>query len=162
MLDICLLLWRLLWASPNSLLGLLLGGCGLVCGGRSRMARGCLEFHGGLIRWGLERTPIFSRWRFTLGHTILGRDALCLEMSRETLNMFTFASMASGDHFFSPHISAPGFISGSQGGTRTGTIPLSRRLMQKPHSWTEPSLSPRKRELHKFSPHLIAAARTKG
>ncbi|MFM7739100.1 MAG: hypothetical protein ACKO9H_06830 [Planctomycetota bacterium] len=82
MLDICFLLWRVLWASPNSLLGLMLGFGGLLSGGRAQWRKGCLEFHGGLIRWGLERTPI-SAAALTLGHTILGRDALCLEISRE-------------------------------------------------------------------------------
>ena len=82
MLDICFLLWRVLWASPNSLLGLMFGLGGLMSGGRAQWRKGCLEFHGGLIRWGLERTPI-SAAALTLGHTILGRDALCLEMSRE-------------------------------------------------------------------------------
>lgn len=82
MLDKFLLFLRVLWASPNSLLGLFLGGCGLISGGRAQWRKGCLEFHGGLIRWGLERTPI-SAAALTLGHTILGRDALCLEMARE-------------------------------------------------------------------------------
>jgi hypothetical protein len=73
---------RLLWASPNSLLGLLCGLGGLLTGGRMQWRRGCLEFYGGVVSWGLARTPI-SAAALTLGHTILGRDHLALEMSRE-------------------------------------------------------------------------------
>lgn len=42
---------------------------------------GCLEFYGGLVSWALARTPI-SAAAMTLGHTILGRDALALELAR--------------------------------------------------------------------------------
>lgn len=72
---------RLLWASPNSLLGILCGLCGLLSGGKMQWRHGCLEFYGGLVSWGLARTPIAAT-AMTLGHTILGRDALALEQAR--------------------------------------------------------------------------------
>lgn len=75
-------LLRLIWASPNTLLGLLCGLCGLLTGGGVQWRKGCLEFHGGLVTWGLARTPIAAA-AMTLGHTILGQDVLALEMCRD-------------------------------------------------------------------------------
>ncbi len=77
-----LLVLQILWASPNSALGLVCGLLGLATGGRVQCRRGCLEFYGGLVRWILAKTPI-SAAAMTLGHTILGRDAESLELARE-------------------------------------------------------------------------------
>ncbi len=59
-----------LWASPNSLLGLLLVPFALLQGGRARIVRGVLEAHGGVITWFLRQGfPLgVSAAAMTLGH----------------------------------------------------------------------------------------------
>jgi hypothetical protein len=72
------------WASPNSLLGLGLGLATLATGGRARFVARALEFHGGLAAWLLERaTPLEGgAMAITLGHVILGRTAAALDIVR--------------------------------------------------------------------------------
>jgi hypothetical protein len=75
---------QFVWASPNSLLGLALGCAGLLTGGRCDVRSGCLEFHGGLVSWLLNRLPTGpGTLAMTLGHTILGQSISALEMARE-------------------------------------------------------------------------------
>jgi hypothetical protein len=69
------------WASPTTSVGLVAGCLTLCTGGQVQRRRGALEFHGGFARWFLERT-IVSAAAMTLGHVIIGRDALSLEISR--------------------------------------------------------------------------------
>jgi hypothetical protein len=73
---------RVFWASPNTALGLVCGLLGLASGGQVQWRRGCFEFHGGLIKWSLNKTPIGAS-ALTLGHTILGRDEQALDLSRD-------------------------------------------------------------------------------
>lgn len=72
----------ILWASPGSLLGLAAGVLALCTGGGARRIGATLEFHGGFVRWLLERRP-FQAAAMTLGHVIIGRDEDCLDNSRE-------------------------------------------------------------------------------
>lgn len=69
------------WAAPCSLLGIAVGGMTLATGGRARRVGGILEFHGGAARWLLEHFP-GDPWAMTLGHTVLGRTAAALDVSR--------------------------------------------------------------------------------
>lgn len=71
----------ILWTSPNTLIGLTLGVVGVVSGGQAQIRRGTVEFHGGLLRWILAKTPI-KAVAMTLGHTIIGQDANCLDAAR--------------------------------------------------------------------------------
>jgi hypothetical protein len=83
-MHVLLKLFGVIWASPNTLLGMILGGVGLCTGGRVQFRRGCLEFHGGLVRWLVRRLPPGeSTMAFTLGHTILGQNSTSLELARE-------------------------------------------------------------------------------
>ena len=76
-------LWSYAWASPNSLIGLVIAGAMLLLGGESRRIAGVLEVCGGLIGTLLGPTRIALPWRaITLGHVILGIDAVALEESR--------------------------------------------------------------------------------
>lgn len=70
-----------LWASPNTLLGLLVGGTGLVTGGAVQRVGGILEFHGGTVSRLLNNRLICAQ-AMTLGHVVLGRDATRLEACR--------------------------------------------------------------------------------
>jgi len=73
----------ILWASPYTLLGLLLGGIGLCTGSRMRIRGKVIEFHGGSVKWLLGR--FFGgqgALAFTLGHTILGQTDAALDITR--------------------------------------------------------------------------------
>ncbi len=74
---------RLVWASPNTLIGLLIGLLACVFGTRAQLRHGCLEFYGGLVTRALDHIPPGSRTAaMTLGHTILGRDRAVLDRVR--------------------------------------------------------------------------------
>ncbi len=74
-----------LWVSPVTVCALWLVLLGLFTGGRARTVRGVIEVHGGLVGWYLRRgMPWFGpAAAMTLGHVILGRDAECLDISRD-------------------------------------------------------------------------------
>ena len=71
------------WAAPNSLIGILLGGIGLLSGGRVQLRRGCLEFYGGAVTSILNRLPPHGVMAMTLGHTIVGRSRAALSVVRD-------------------------------------------------------------------------------
>ena len=81
-------LWRALfktavvtWASPYSMLGLFIGGCGLLTGARCRFRDGAVEFYGGLVASCVRRLPTgIHTAGITLGHVILGQTAHGLEL----------------------------------------------------------------------------------
>jgi hypothetical protein len=75
---------RYLWASPNTLLGLLFVPLALVGHGRLAVVDGVLELHGGLIAL-LLRCCIPRRGgasAMTLGHVVIGRDGPALAVTR--------------------------------------------------------------------------------
>ena len=73
----------LIWASPNSLLGVLVGVLGMLSGGGVQFRQGCLEFYGGLIAKLLRCTPMGTFIAaMTLGHTILGINREVLDTVR--------------------------------------------------------------------------------
>lgn len=71
----------IIWTSPNSLIGLLVGLLGIVTGGKVQLKRGVLEFYGGAITHILRRLPI-NAIAMTLGHTIIGQTANGLNAAR--------------------------------------------------------------------------------
>lgn len=77
-------LLAIVWASPWSLLGVLVGVGTLVSGGKMHRQGRVLAFYGGFARWVLERTPNGQFvLAMTLGHTILAKNEDALEISRE-------------------------------------------------------------------------------
>jgi hypothetical protein len=76
--------FAVLWASPYTLLGLVLGFFGICTGGRMRIHGRVIEFHGGAVKWFLVHLP---GGQFTLaitfGHTILGQTETALDISHE-------------------------------------------------------------------------------
>ncbi len=73
-----------LWASPNSVIGLIAGSAMLCLGGRVRTVRGCAEFSGGLIGSFITSPAVACPYRaMTLGHVILGTDERALDCARE-------------------------------------------------------------------------------
>jgi drug/metabolite transporter (DMT)-like permease len=71
---------RILWALPNTLVGLLLVPVALLSGGGVRRRGGALEVQGRGIAWILRRlVPIpGGASALTLGHIVLGRNERCL------------------------------------------------------------------------------------
>lgn len=75
---------KLIWASPYTLLGLLIGLAGLATGGGVQVRRRAIEFHGGVVTWLLGRAPILGgAAALTLGRTILGQSPGWLDACRD-------------------------------------------------------------------------------
>lgn len=74
----------ILWASPYTLIGLVVGGVGLLTGGRARRRGRTIEFCGGAVAWFVSHLPT-GRYTLamTLGHTILGQTEAGLDIARE-------------------------------------------------------------------------------
>lgn len=76
-------LLRYLWASPASLVGIVLGLLAIACGARARMVDGALEVAGGRIRVLILQLPEGLRFgAITLGHVIVGIDHAVLGHAR--------------------------------------------------------------------------------
>ena len=76
-----LLAW--VWASPWTAVGLAAGAVGLASGGRVQRRGTAIEFHGGGVTWLLDHWPgQVLVAAMTLGHVVLGRDALYLDVTR--------------------------------------------------------------------------------
>ena len=80
MLRILIKLILIVWTSPNTLIGLVVGFVGLLTGGRAQIREGCVEFYGGFVEKGLERLHVAG---MTLGHTILGQTKNGLRIVRK-------------------------------------------------------------------------------
>jgi hypothetical protein len=76
-------LLKYLWASPYSLLGLLLGLAALLLGASARVHRGALEVGGGWMGRAIALLPAPLRFSaMTMGHVILGVDHAALSELR--------------------------------------------------------------------------------
>lgn len=71
-----------MWALPTTSLGLLMMIAALLTRGRVRLVGGVLEVHGGVVAWGLAGLPLSRVAALTLGHVVLGTDAVALETTR--------------------------------------------------------------------------------
>lgn len=72
-----------LWASPWTAVGLAAGAFGLATGGRVQRPGVAIEFHGGAVPWIISRWPCGPyTMAMTLGHVVLGRDEVCLDVTR--------------------------------------------------------------------------------
>lgn len=73
-----------IWASPYTLLGLVIGGFGLCTGGRARIRGRVVEFYAGGVAWFVRQLPGGSFvLAFTLGHVILGQTEASLDVARD-------------------------------------------------------------------------------
>jgi hypothetical protein len=77
-------LGRYIWASPNSLIGLLFLPSAVLTKGGLQIVDGALELHGSFISWVLRKCmPIpGGALAITFGHVVLGRDRESLAMTR--------------------------------------------------------------------------------
>jgi len=73
-----------LWAFPTTLLGLLFLPLAMISGGGYQVVGGVLEIHGGFVEFFLRRCTLLAGGAsaMTLGHVVLGRDVLLLELTR--------------------------------------------------------------------------------
>lgn len=76
--------FRVLWASPYTLLGLLLGLVGVLFGGRIRYRAGAFECCEGGTKWLVHQLPNGQfTLAITIGHVILGQTEAALDIARE-------------------------------------------------------------------------------
>ena len=68
------------WAAPTTCVGLAAGIMTLLSGGRVQCRQGAIEFHGGFATWFAGRIGFDA---MTLGHVILGRCGVSLEVLRD-------------------------------------------------------------------------------
>ena len=72
------------WASPWSIFGCLIGGIAIATGGGVQVRRGVLEFSGGILPRLLSHTPIAGgASAMTLGHTVIARTRQDLDRCRD-------------------------------------------------------------------------------
>jgi hypothetical protein len=72
------------WASPYTLVGLLIGVTGLCTGGRARIRGRIVEFYGGAVTWLVRHLPTGEfTLAITLGHTVCGQTAESLDIARQ-------------------------------------------------------------------------------
>lgn len=72
-----------LWAAPNTALGLALLLPIVLAGGKCRIVAGVCEGHGRVADWMLGRCRLFRcAQAVTLGHVVIGRNAVMLEALR--------------------------------------------------------------------------------
>jgi len=70
-INVTLRLLGMIWASPYTLLGLILGTLGLCTGGSARLRGHVIEFHCGAVGWLLQKLFLGEgAMAFTLGHTV--------------------------------------------------------------------------------------------
>ena len=78
-------LLRFAWASPTTVIGLIVVAAARATGGRSRVVDGVLEAHGGVATWLLRHAVPMKGGAsaMTLGHVVIGVDADALELTRD-------------------------------------------------------------------------------
>lgn len=74
---------RFAWALPTSACGYLLGFLGVLTGGKVERRGPVLEFHGGFVKWFMNRFPNKNILAMTLGYVIVGKEAEGLEAARD-------------------------------------------------------------------------------
>src|SRR4051812_14154405 len=85
LLSRCASIWRIIWASPWTLFGLLVGGTMLLCaGGQVRRNGRVIEFFGRGPAWFLRFFPfVAGAAAVTFGHVVLARSAADMDSCRE-------------------------------------------------------------------------------
>ncbi len=74
----------IIWASPWSLLGCLIGSVAMLTGGGVQIRLGVLEFYGGILPTLLNKSPISGgAAAMTLGHTVIAQSAVDLDRCRD-------------------------------------------------------------------------------
>lgn len=74
---------KFVWAFPTSSLGYILGILGLLTGGKALQHGAVIEFHGGFVKWFMNRFPNKNVLAMTLGYVIIGKEPEGLEAARD-------------------------------------------------------------------------------
>ena len=121
-MHLFLRLLGVIWASPYTVLGLMLGCIGLCTGGRVRIHGRAIEFYGGAVKWLVTRLPHGQfTLAFTLGHTILGQSEASLDIAREH-EVIHVRQFERWDHSWDQRISRHLSSCGSRAATPIATI----------------------------------------
>ncbi len=82
-MNVLLTIVKIVWASPWTLCGLLLGSLAIATGGGAQRRGKVLEFWGGAAVWLLRHAPIAAgAGAITFGHTVLGQTRGDLDRCR--------------------------------------------------------------------------------
>jgi hypothetical protein len=108
---------RYIWASPNSLIGLLFVPTVLVARGGIQIVDGVLELHGSFISWILRHcVPLpGGAWAITFGHVVLGRNQEALAFTRTHERVHVQQYEVWGPAFIPAYLLAAmwGFVTGA-------------------------------------------------
>jgi hypothetical protein len=119
------------WASPYTLLGALIGGLGLLTGGRARIRGRIVEFHGGAVQWLMVRLLPGGRFihAMTLGHTVLGQTDASLDIARDH-EMIHVAQYERWGIFFGPAYLGASLVVWLRGGRAYWDNPFEREAYE--------------------------------
>jgi hypothetical protein len=82
-MNAILIVLAVVWASPWTAVGCLLGMVNLLCGGTWQLRGRVLEFEGKFLAWLLGRAPVIGgAAAMTLGHTVIARCPDDLDRTR--------------------------------------------------------------------------------
>jgi hypothetical protein len=106
------------WAFPNTAVGLLAMTLAALCSERvgartsQRVVDGVLEVHGGLVTWLLTHCTLLQGGAsaMTLGHVVLGRDKLLLDLTRDHERVHVRQCERWGPLFLPAYLFASGYI----------------------------------------------------
>jgi len=133
-------LLRYIWASPNSLLGLLFVPLVMLAKGDLQIVNGVLELHGPFISWVLRHgIPMpGGASAITFGHVVLGRDRESLSATRRHERVHVRQCELWGPAFIPVYLAAGlwGLITGT--GAYHGNI-FEREAMQREEETTRRS-----------------------
>jgi hypothetical protein len=102
---------KIIWASPNTLLGLTAGLLAVLSGGRGQIRAGCIEFYGGLLTWTLKRMPLTGGvLAMTLGHCVIGQTESGLAIAREHERIHVSQYERWGPFFLPAYLVASGWL----------------------------------------------------
>src|SRR5665647_185986 len=114
------------WASPTTCARLAAGVLAIGTGGRAQYRCGVVEFHGGVWGWYFRRTGFAA---MTLGHSIIGRDAECLDFARDHEHVHVRQVERWGVFFLPAYLLASAWI-GMRGGRAYRDNPFEREAYE--------------------------------
>ena len=104
-----------LWAAPTTLAGLPFALLSKPTGGGARVVDGVLELHGGAAGWFLRRVTPFvmggpGAGAMTLGHVVIGRDQIALDLSRRHERVHVRQAERWGPLFLPAYLAASAYL----------------------------------------------------
>lgn len=97
-----------LWTLPTTAVGLCFLPIALCSGGGAQVVDGVLEIHGGLVSFMLRRLSLLKGGvsAMTLGHVVIGRDPLLLDLTRSHERVHVRQAERWGPFFFPAYVLA--------------------------------------------------------